>query len=213
MRKINKLVALILVFAMALSLCACGNGAKKLYGTWSSDFNLTDTLAKEMGEEFAGFDEELILKVYVDFNEDGTWKMYVDSDEFSESMGVWMDALVDFSVELMYSMLEEQGVDQATADDMLEQQFGMPISEYMSAMMAESLDVESMADEMEDSGVYEAKGNKLYMEEEEIDKNAYDIFTVKDGVLTIDKAEGAETGDGFDAIDGFDYPFTFTKVQ
>lgn len=213
MKKLSKVVALLLVLAMAFSLCACGNSAKKLYGTWSTDIDLTEALAEEMGDDFADFDAEFGITLYMDFNEDGTVKAYIDEDEFAADMDVWMQELVAFAVEMMYAEFENQGVDRESADALLEEQFGMPLDQYMLEMMQDSMDIESMASEMESNGVFEAKGNKLYIAEDEIDKNTYDIFTVEGDTLTIDMAEGAETSDMFDDLEGIDYPFTFTKVQ
>ncbi len=213
MKKTSKLVALLLVLAMVLSLTACGNPAKNLYGTWSSEFDLSEALAQEMGDEFADFDAPFAFTIYFDFNEDGTCKMYVDQDEFSADMTTWIDELVAYAVDMMYDTFEQQGVDKDTADSLLQEQFGMSIDEYMKSMIAESIDLESMAADFETTGVYEVKGNKLYIAEDEIDKNSYDIFSIEGDVLTIDMAEGAEASDVFSDIEGINYPFTFTRVQ
>lgn len=213
MKKTSKLVALLLVFAMVLSMTACGNAAKNLYGTWSMEYDLTEALAQELGDEFADFDAPFAFTIYMDFNEDGTCKMYMDQDEFSADMTAWIDELVVYTVDMLYATFEEQGIDKATADSVLGEQFGMAVEEYMKTEIEESMDLESMVDDFEKTGVYEVKGNKLYIAEDQIDKNSYDIFSVEGDVLTIDVAEGAEDSDVFSDIEGIDYPFTFTRVQ
>lgn len=215
MKKASKLVALVLVLVMAMSLIACGGdkSAEKLYGTWSSEFDLSDEMSKQLGSDFADFDGQLKFKLYFDFNEDGTCKMYIDKDEFSTDMNAWIDSVLEYAVNMMYDQLAEQGIDKATADEVLEQQFGMPIDQYMGDMVRSSIDIDSMAAEMETTGVWEAKGNKLYMDEKEVQKNAYDIFKVEGDVLTIDLADGADASDVFGGIEGMDYPFTFNRVK
>ena len=215
MKKVSKLVALVLVFVMAMSLIACGGSksAEKLYGTWSSEFDLTGEMLKQLGSDFADFEGELKFTIYFDFNEDGTCKLYADKDELSTDMNAWIDSVLEYAINKMYEQFEAQGIDKETADAAIEKQFGMPIDQYMGDLVRGSIDIDSMAAEMETTGVWEAKGDKLYMDEKEIQKNAYDIFKVEGDVLTIDAAEGADASDVFSGIEGMDYPFTFNRVK
>ena len=77
--------------------------------------------------------------------------------------------------------------------------------------MASSVNVDAMAAEMTMKGIWEAKGDKLYMsEDDEIDVNRFDIFSVSGDTLTLNLPEGAE--DESD-IPGLQYPYTLHKEK
>lgn len=211
MKKVSKVTVVMLVLAMVFSLCGCGNAAKKLYGTWSMDVDMGETISSDMGEEFADFESVLDVKMLMTFNEDGTFEMTVDKDSFIESFNGWLDDFIAYSVDMTYTQFADMGVEKADADAMIEEQFGGTMEEYLREMMESQLDAETMADEMATEGVWEVKGDKLYTNEgSEIDENTYDIFSISGDKLTLNTPEGAES----DAvIPGIEYPMVFTKEK
>ena len=76
------------------------------------------------------------------------------------------------------------------------------------------MNVDDLLNEMATSGKYEAKGNKLYMAEEgtEIDKNAYDVFTVSGDSLKLELPSGADPSQG-EILPGLEYPLQFKKAN
>lgn len=212
MKKISKVTVVMLVLAMVLSLCGCGgNATKKLYGTWSLNMDMGETISSEMGEEFADFESTLDVKLLFTFNEDGTFEMKVDKDSFVESFNGWLDDFIAYSVDMTYAQFADMGVEKADADAMIEEQFGGTMEDYLREMMEAQLDAEALAGEMSTDGIWEVKGDKLYMsEEDEIDEDDFDTFSISGDKLTINAPEGAESDT---IIPGLEYPMVFTKEK
>lgn len=211
MKKGKRILALAMVMVLALSLCGCGNTAKKLYGTWETSFDLSGIIEGEMGEDFEGFHEEFEITLLMDFNEDGTFKMYADEEKLTDTLDTYLESLASFGADMMYEQMEEADMSREQVDEYVEEQFGMSVEEYMLDELKSSIDADDLISEVETEGVYEAKGKKLYMDEYEISPNAYDIFSVEGDTLTIDAAT-EEIAEDQELIDGFSYPYVFTKV-
>jgi len=198
---------------MLFSLVGCGKSdtGKALYGTWSMDVDLSQELNRQMGDDFAGFDGKLVITMKFDFNEDGSFKMYVDSDALKESFATWLDSFATFSLDVMYAQFEDMGLSREEADELVQSQYNCTMEEYIRDTMESSVNVDAMAAEMKMEGIWEAKGDKLYMsEDDEIDVNRFDIFSVSGDTLTLNLPEGAE--DESD-IPGLQYPYTLHKEK
>lgn len=211
MKRTKRFLALVMVMLLALSLCGCGNTAKKLYGTWETSFDLSGIIEEEMGDEFEGFHEEFEITLLLEFNEDGTFKMYADEEKMSDTLDTYLESLSSFGADMIYEQLEETGMTRDQVDEYIEEQFGMSVQEYMLDELHNSIEVGDLAAEVETEGVYEAKGKKLYMDEYEVVPNAYDIFSVEDDTLTIDAAT-EEIAEDAELIEGFSYPYVFKRV-
>lgn len=213
MKRISKIVTMLLACIMLFSLVGCGkaDAGKALYGTWSMDVDLSEELNRQMGDEFAGFDGKLVITLKFDFNEDGSFKMYADREALKESFAGWLDSFVVFSVDVMYAEFEGYGLSKEEADELVQSSYNCTMEEYVRSMMESSVDVDAMADEMETKGIWEAKGDKLYMSEgSKIDVNSFDIFEVSGDTLTLNLPEGA-TDDS--DIPGLSYPYSLHKVK
>ncbi|MDE5802986.1 MAG: zinc-ribbon domain-containing protein [Lachnospiraceae bacterium] len=192
-------------------LSAISESKKVLYGTWSMDVDISEVLNQEMGDEFAGFDGKLVVTLKFDFNEDGTFKMYADSDALKESFAGWMDSFVAFSVNIMYEEFEEMGLSKEEADELVQSAYSCTMEEYIRLVMESSLDIDAMVAEMETKGIWETKGDKLYMSDgSEIDVNRFDIFEVSGDTLTLSLPEGATDDSN---IPGLSYPYSLHKVN
>ena len=213
MKRISKIVTMLLACIMLFSLVGCGKSdtGKALYGTWSMDVDLSQELNRQMGDDFAGFDGKLVITMKFDFNEDGSFKMYVDSDALKESFATWLDSFATFSLDVMYAQFEDMGLSREEADELVQSQYNCTMEDYIRDTMESSVNVDAMAAEMKMEGIWEAKGDKLYMsEDDEIDVNRFDIFSVSGDTLTLNLPEGAE--DESD-IPGLQYPYTLHKEK
>lgn len=222
MKKLKRLTAMLLAFVMVLAFAACGkpdsNAAGKsdsnAVGTWSMKMDLSQALKEEMGAEFADFDAPFSFTVYLDLNKKGTYKMYLDEAETQKDMDRFMDALADFFTEYLYTVFESNGVDRATAQATLEEQFGMPVNEYARQSMKESIDLTELTKSVTQEGVYEIKDDKFYMGLDKIDKQVYDLITIEGNTMTLDQASDAAASPFLDeSIPGLSYPFVLTKVK
>lgn len=89
--------------------------------------------------------------------------MYVDEDLFRTNFNNWMTAFAGYMSEELYQQIEAEGVDRATADQMIQETYGCTAQEYMTQLLQQSIDVDSLLDEIESTGGYEARGEKLFM--------------------------------------------------
>ncbi|MDE5679462.1 MAG: hypothetical protein K2I01_03405 [Lachnospiraceae bacterium] len=214
MKRISKIVTMLLACLMLFSLVGCGksDAGKDLYGTWSMDVDLSEELNSQMGDEFAGFDGKLVITLKFDFNEDGSFKMYVESDALKESFAGWMDSFVVFSADVLYEEFNAQaGLTKEETDELIQSTYGCTMEEYIRSTMEGTVNIDAMAAEMQTEGIWEAKGDKLYMSEgDKIDVNSFDIFEVSGDTLTLSLPEGAT--DSSD-IPGLSYPYSLQRVK
>lgn len=213
MKKASKMLAVLLVLIMALTICGCGgnDSGKDLLGTWSLDYDMATLLAGELGDEFSGFNAPLIMSICFEFKEDGTYTMYGEPESFKANFNTWLEEFLTFSTDMLY---EQFDVSKEEADAAFEKQYGMSISDFMRQTIDSELDVDALLDEMTTSGKYETSGDKLYMADEngEIDKNAYDVFTVSGDTLKLELPAGADPSQG-EILPGLEYPLEFKKAN
>lgn len=213
MKKARKLVVALLALVMALSMFGCGKSGGDVTGTWSLEYDLSDALAGELGEDYADFKSPLVMKMLFEFNEDGTFRIYTEEASFVANFEKWLDEFIVFSVDMMYDTLKEQnGLEKADADAMFQEAYSMSIEDFMRETVASQLDASALVQEMATSGKYETSGDKLYMSEGDaaIDKNAYDVFTVNGDVLKLELPAGAANEE---IVPGLSYPIELKKEK
>lgn len=216
MKKVSKMLAVLLAFVMVLSLCGCGgsDSGKDLVGTWSIDYDLAGLLAGELGDDFAGFNAPLVMTICFEFKEDKTYTMYGEPESFKANFNTWLEEFLAFGTDVLYDTFAAQGMDKEGADAAFEETYGCSIQDYMRQTFEAELDVDALLDEMTTSGKYDTSGNKLYManEGEEIDKNAYDVFTVSGDTLKLELPSGADQSQA-EILPGLEYPLELKKAN
>ena len=204
--------AWMLVFVLALGMLGCGgeDSAKKLYGTWEFGYDMGGMLSDELGAQYADFESPLEIKLLFDFNEDGTYRMYVDEEAFQGSWDNWKGAFISYMVDELYQEIEATGVDRSTADQRIQEAYGCTAEEYITQLADEAFDVDAMFAEIETNSKYEVKGEKLYLAEEgaEIESNRYDYFEVEGDTLTISLVDDSQDAE---ILPGLSYPLVLTK--
>lgn len=211
MKKGKRIFAMLMMMVLAFSLCACGDTSKELIGTWESEMDYSSAIKAELGSDYADLETSFELKMILEFHEDGTYSMYADEEVARASVDQLVSDLVSYDAERVYAEYEANGMTRSEADEAIQQQFGSTLEEYLQEAYSSELDAESLVSDMHTEGVFEAKGDKLFMDEVEISPNVYDAFKVEGDTLTVDIPEGAEM-DPDDMIEGIDYPLTFTRV-
>lgn len=213
MKNVRRLVVSLLALVMVLSMCGCGGKSGDVTGTWSLEYDLSNALAGEMGEEYADFNSPLVMKMMFEFNADGTFRIYTEEASFVANFEKWVDEFVTFSVDVMYdSLKEENGLEKEEADSMFETAYGMGIEEFLREYISAELDAKELVQDMSTSGKYETSGDKLYMAEgsESIDKNSYDVFTVNGDVMKLELPAGAANEE---IVPGLSYPLELKKEK
>ena len=182
-----------------------------LLGKWSMEIDISDMIAEELGADAEAMETAFVINIIFEFLDDGTYKIYVDKEGFKDTFTVWLNEYIDYEIELM---CDEYGVSAEEMDELFIENYGMTLKEYLNEAMEEELDIDALVEEatsgMEESGVYETDGDKLYMSEYYINYSSYDIFTVEGDTLTVSLEDGMEFESG---VPGVEYPFTLTRVQ
>lgn len=208
----KKLAALLAAAMLALCMFGCGDEdtSEQVIGTWALAYDMGSMISEEMGEDYADFQSPLEVSLRFEFDQEGNYRMYVEEELFRTNFDGWLTAFSTYMSEELYAQLEAQGMDRATADQMLQESYGSSAEEYMKQLLQESIDVESLLDNVETTGVYEAKGNKLFLAdtEEEISSNQYDLFEVDGDTLTLSLADESQDPT---VLPGLEYPLVFTK--
>ncbi len=217
MKKASKMLVMLLALVMALTICGCGgsDSGKDLVGTWSLDYDMAGLLADELGSDYADFNAPLVVSICFQFNEDKTFTMFGEPESFNANFNTWMDEFLSFSTDLLYTQLEAQsGMSKEDVDAYIQEQSGQNMEEYMRSTMEGMIDTNALLDEMKTSGTYDTKGNKLYMaaDGEEIDKNAYDVFTVNGDSLKLELPSGADPSEA-EVLPGLEYPLDLKKAN
>lgn len=208
MKKLTKLVATLMAMVLLLSLCGCGDESKKVVGKWSYEIDLQDAIMEEMGsEEFADFKSTLPVIMYFDFQDGGKLELTVDEDAFLDAYEKWLNDFCIFAADYLYQTAADSGMTKDDVDSM----FGGNAEDYFREMMNEEVDPIDLVKEMKNSGVWKAKGGKLYISEgDEVEANRYDNYKIEGDTMTITLPEGATQEE---LIPGMEYPLTLKKVN
>ncbi len=182
----------------------------ELYGTWETSVDLSSYIESELDSDFNGFHEDFYIKFLIDFNEDGTFKMYTDEEALTDSFNTYIESLAAFGAELLYKQFTSEGYSRKQINSVFRQEYGMGIEEYMLKELRKSVDVKELVDAIETTGVYEVKGNRLYMNEYAMSSFAYDLFSIDGDVLTIDSSLDA---DSLELFEDLGYPYVFNRVK
>lgn len=215
MKKFSKLSALIMVMILALSLVGCGDNSDQVLGTWELSVDFADAMADGVGVDSADFNAEFMVNIRYQFNDDGTYRTYVEEESVKANYEQWLNELVDYESDELYSTYEGQGFSREEVDEQAQQQYGCSLRDYVMEQRQDVFDIDALITNMESDGVYKAKGNKLYMGETSTSPNRYDLFTVEGDTLTLDAAteEIAEKAAESAIVPGFEYPYVFKKVD
>ena len=180
-----------------------------LVGTWYMEYDLSNELADSMGDEFEGFDAELMLNLYFDFYEDGTMKMYADPEQFKDSFGTWQEKFIDFAVNIVYDEFKAGGISKKEADKLIKEQYGMTMQEYLVQLFDEAMDIDALLGEMQVEAYYVLEGDQLGISEDGYNFS-YDTITCDGETLEITSISEEELTS---ALAGMKYPLTLYRLH
>ena len=183
---------------------------EELLGIWALTFDYSTVIESELTSDFDGFHEDFDLTICLIFNNDGTFEMYIDEDALAPELRNYLESLAQFDVDSAYEEYEAHGMSRVDIDEGFQEMYGMTPYEYALDYYLKSVTAEEIASEFYISGVYQVKGNQLHMDENAVSSLIYDIFTIEGDTLTLTPPEGAEVE--YTGIEGFDYPYVFTRV-
>lgn len=186
---------------------------RELLGTWSVTFDYAAVIERVLSSEFADFHEDFDLTIYLTFRDDGTFEMYADEEELEPALQNYLESLARFATDYTYEEFHKElgeYYSEEEFEEIIESQFGMSLYDYMVEQFNDSIIAEDLAEEMYTNGVYKVNGNQLYMDVDMLSPFTHDTFTIEGDTLTLIPPEDVKiepTG-----IEGFDYPYVFTRV-
>lgn len=218
MKKLFSVVlCLLLSLSMLLTLTGCFGEQGKYVGTWRASLDLTDVmndeLAKdeEMGDYFELTDFSVVM--YLEFNNDGTYSMWVEEESVEKAMEKMIDDLTLGMEDYLTDYFASEGIT-VTVQEALD-----ALGKTMEELMDDSFDEEMMNETVNDmlevvnsEGNFKVDGDKLFMSaglEYNVDESAYEICEISDDILKLLEGEGYTDGGPFADL----HPVTFTRVS
>lgn len=203
MKNFKRIAALLLALCMVFALCACGGNdggkdkdkdkdedkvekktdAEIIVGSWATTLDMTSLL-----EELDGGDELAQLLMYFDFSsvdlvltanfdEKGNYELAftVDENQMKLMFRNGMEKMLD-------DMLVGSGY---TIDDIAAAE-GMTKDAYLDAMVDESLELDDIFEDSNESGTYKIEDGKIYLIEKDADADdsQYAVYELTEDELT-----------------------------
>lgn len=184
----KKLLALTLALVFILSLTACGSGNGALIGKWVSNYevkqildskvdsavkDINNRLLKLLYENLRASYNDLTIKENLQINNDGTYKLYFDTEEAKATMEKRIKEIVKKTIE--------------------EDEYGSRLgSDYIDSFSEETIknfDFEkAFSNTIE--GEYKIEGDKFYFDKN--DTSWYGVFSVNGNKLSFSNVVGAK---------------------
>lgn len=210
-------LCLILSFSMLFTMTGCFGEQSKYIGTWKGTLDMTDIVAEElandeeMGDYFTITDFSIVMNL--EFNDDGTYSMWVEEESIEEAMDKMIDDLTLGMEDYLTDYFASEGIT-VTVQEALDA-LGMTMDELMedsfdNEMMDKTID--EMLNEIKGEGNFKVDGDKLFLSdglEYAVDENAYEICEISGDILKLLEGVGYKDGGPFAEL----YPVTFTRVS
>lgn len=228
MKRLKRMAALLIVLVMVFALAGCGKS--DVVGTWQTDMDLVDVIAESVDSEIGDADisyrdyvDSFSIRFYTEFKEDGTYKQTIDEDAFNASIEGLKSATTNFYYDYFTMALAEtfsqmgagdlstrEDVEEylgMSLDEAIQQSIGMGMEELVDMVLGELTLENLVGDEAVAEGKYKTSGGKLYMSDGldyNVDPEVYELYEIKDGVMTISEGKGVENE--------FGYPYVLEKI-
>ncbi|MBR5478611.1 MAG: hypothetical protein IKU84_00360 [Clostridia bacterium] len=214
----KKRISILLCVAMLLAFLA-GCGEDNLTGTWEATINVSETIgagimdemAKSMPEAKDYVDlGELTLVVRTTFNEDGTFVSAVTEESFAAMMDSAADKACDGFTAYINKIITDLKLN-IDANTVIGLNEGETLADRFKAQF-KTEDFKKILEENSQSGVYVAKGGKLFTAdvEENINEEKYEVYTLSGDTLEVTEAVGMDEDVVSVMIKA--YPMTYKKI-
>ena len=211
----KKIISLLLCVVLAVSMMAvlsgCGGAKEDVTGKWEAEVNMAEILNKSVAQADASMEEiinfkDFTLKINLDLNKDGTYKMYCDEEVAAKAFVGLKAEFKDMMVAYLEKSIEDAGLDMSV-EDMLAMT-GMNLDDIIEEAFTEDL-IDEMVDEMYSEGQYKAEDGKFYTSDDIDEKPAAaaEAYTLEGNKLSLMGLSGQDN-ELYDLI----YPLTFKRV-
>lgn len=194
----KKLSLLLTILIVPLVFGGCNaDESKMLTGSWKYGYNISALLTE--ADETAYFDlEEHKADVIITFYADGTYTFGFDEALLKTAVAEIKSELVAESEDYIRKIVADQGAIYQLFADSVVQEMREETEEEIAAMVEEIYSELSATKQ----GTFLVKDGKIYWDDI---ADEYDLYTIKENTLTIDKPESSEK----DEL----YPIVLAKVE
>lgn len=194
----KKLSLLLTILIITLVFGGCdADESKKLTGSWKYGYNISALLTETDETEY--FDlEEHKADVIITFNEDGTYTFCFDEASLKTAVAEIKNELVAESEDYIRKIIADQGAIYQLFAESVVQEMREETEQEIAAMVEEFYSELSVTKQ----GAFLVEDGKIYWDDV---ANEYDLYTLKENTLIIDKPEGSEK----DEL----YPIVFAKAE
>lgn len=181
-------------------------------GAWEGTVDLTEyltTMVTEGDESMSDYFNfsRLTMDLTLTFTEEGVCTLEFPQESAEALIASLLEQMKPAMEKVLEDALAAEGLDM-TLDEFLSLT-GISLDDLMAEAMDEAI-AEDMLSELEESGNYLVKDGKLYISDDldsEIDEDDYQLYTIENGVLTIEAAEGDTDKENFL------FPLTLTRAD
>ena len=209
-------VGLVTIFGIYMFRC----DDRRFVGKWETTYDIgeyiNDVFSEQTNKLESGLDEyfeveEFEIKVWVEFNDDGTYKVWYDKKVFKNSLNSYVRTVKEGMKQYFKDYLEEYEVDMSV--DELFRESGLDLDLLINEMLNKDNLIKSLENKTEE-GNFSSKDGKLYMsgslrsEISEKDYETYEFNSSDEFVLTKASEDSVfELGDDVDL-----FPLTFSRA-
>lgn len=129
-----------------------------ILGTWTVDITLTEDMLDVDGMNIEG------VPIIFTFDKHGEVTLAFAENAFE----ILEDKMVAATVELLYSEMEAEGYSRSEIDELVEEAYGMSLTEYVQTSL-EAYGLENSLADLEETFDYEIEDGKLILEDTEMD--------------------------------------------
>lgn len=156
---LTSVIALIMIFALMLTLVGCGDESPKFIGKWSAKIDMTQLLNDRLSTNQAGkyIDiDEFAIKLNIEFKENNVYVITVDEKSVEQAF----DGLKQDFIDAMQKSIDDMGLN-ITVDELMKKN-NTTIDKLFEESFGEEM-IESLIDEFATKGKYDYDKNLLYL--------------------------------------------------
>ena len=212
-RSLSLVLSILLTVALMLSMTGCGEQAKFI-GKWEAEIDMAEFINDGMAQagnsditKYIELDEFEFVAV-MEFDKDGTYKMYIDEDSvkdaFEDAKEVFVDGMTDYFEDYIKDMGLGMTVEEVLAAS------GTDLEKAADEAYGDDM-LDSIIEETEKEGNFEVKDGKLFLsdgKDKNVDEKVYDTYEITDNELKLLETFGSDEDDA-NAL----YPMTFERVD
>ncbi len=211
----RKLIALLLLAAMLLMLCACATGTppeatpsaldeatKALIGSWRFDVTVN---GNNLGME--GFESTVTIPFAFSFDENRKYRMTLVEDEAEAAIRPFNEALEEFMINQLYQNLAADGMDKDAADAAFSKTYNMTIPEYAHNSV-EAFNLLESFRSLSLEGIYYVMDGKLYISDSGSTEFQSSTLNVTDTELTLLDSSAPASWEALD----LEFPVVMTRI-